>query len=153
DAAVGTLLESCDSFSGTRSTVCLFSVTLPLEAARRTSVYPWVGVMSFDPQLDSTGVLRYANDQKWRLNRLVVKGQAARYATGSPTWLALGGIADRPDTVVSDEIRAWRRAYKKTLDESLDALARFSPRPVTLVIFGSPDERVKVVVEAMDDRF
>ena len=81
-------------------------------------------------------------------------GQVAQFSHGSTTWLALGGLIDIPGTMVDDDDpRAWRRAYKKTIDESLSNLARFSSRPLTTVIFGNPDSRVRTVIEAIDDRF
>jgi hypothetical protein len=88
-----------------------------------------------------------------RLNRLVAMGQIAEYGYGSTTWFALGGLDDRPDTVISTGLRDWRRAYRRTLQDGLSALARFSSRPVTVVILGEPDSRVRIVVEAIDDRF
>lgn len=151
--AVEKLLASCDFFSGARSVICVFTDTIQAETAQRAATYPWVGVMSFDADLDTTGALKIAREKAQRLNRLVAMGQAAKYANGSTTWFALGGLSDRPETIISTELRAWRRAYKKTLDDSLSALAKFSPHPVTLVIFGEPDGRVRIIAEAVDDRF
>jgi hypothetical protein len=151
--AVERLLEACDEFSGTRSVIAVVTSSVSQEAAQRLSAYPWLAVMSFDPELDKTGALRSAKETGRRLNRLVTMGQVAEYAHGSTTWFALGGLEDRPETVIPTELRIWRRAYRKTLEDSLAALARFSPRPVTAVIFGEPDGRTRVAAEAIDDRF
>ena len=151
--AVESLLRSCDDFSGARSAICVFTDTIHPDTVQRAAAYPWVGVMSFDADLDTTGALKLAKEEPKRLNRLVAMGQAAKYANGSTTWFALGGLTDRPETVIPKEVRAWRRAYKKTLDEGLSALAKFSTHPVTVVIFGEPDGRVRIIAEAVDDRF
>jgi len=151
--AVQRLLEACDNFSNARSLICIVPENLVVEATNRLSQWPWTAVISFDPRLDTTGALNTARSFKDRLDRLVTMGQAARYGHGSTTWLALGGLVDEPATMINDSIRAWRRAYKTTLDESMNSLARFSSRPITAVIFGEPDDRVRTVVEAIDDRF
>jgi tetratricopeptide (TPR) repeat protein len=151
--AVQRLLEACDNFSSARSLVCIVPENLIGEATNRLLQWPWTAVISFDPRLDTTGALSIAKTITGRLDRLVTMGQVAQYAHGSTTWLALGGLVDTPATVVNDSLRSWRRAYKATLDESLSNLARFSSRPLTTIIFGEPDNRVRTVVEAIDDRF
>jgi tetratricopeptide (TPR) repeat protein len=151
--AVQRLLEACDNFSSARSLICVVPENLIAEAANQLSQWPWTVVISFDPRLDTTGALNAARSFRDRLERLVTMGQIPQYAHGSTTWLALGGLIDEPATMVNDNLRAWRRSYKTMLDESLSNLARFSSRPLTTVIFGEPDNRVRTVVEAIDDRF
>jgi tetratricopeptide (TPR) repeat protein len=148
------LLEACENFTSARSLLCIVPRDLAAEASNRLSRWPWTAVISFDPSLDTTGALKTARTSGERLDRLVTMGQVAQFSHDSTTWLALGGLIDIPGTMLDDDDpRAWRRAYKKTIDESLSNLARFSSRPLTTVIFGNPDSRVRTVVEAIDDRF
>ena len=151
--AVQRLLEACENFTSARSLLCVVPHDLAADTSNRLSQWPWTAVISFDPRLDTTGALQAARTSGDRLDRLTTMGQVAQFAHGSTSWLALGGLIDIPGTMVNDDRRAWRRAYKKTIDESLSNLARFSSRPLTTVIFGEPDSRVRTVIEAIDDRF
>lgn len=118
------------------------------DATRILSAYPWTTVLSFDKNLDPAGA-----EGPEGTSRLVTRGQSARYARGSTTWLALGGLNDLPDTISYTDTRSWRRAYRQTVETSLESLARFTPHPVTVVSFGEPDGRVRIVAEEVDDRF
>jgi hypothetical protein len=151
--AVQKVLDSCSQFDGSRTLICIVPESLAGEAANRLSGWPWTAVMSFDPNLDTTGPLSAARMRSEGLHRLVTVGQSSQYAHSSTTWIAVGGLSDIPGTVIGDGLRPWRRAYKATIDQSLTTLARFSPRPLTAITFGEPDARARTVVEAIDDRF
>lgn len=153
ESAVEKLLEACEHFSGSRIVIGILAPDLPLEAVERAGDCPWTAMMAFDPNVDVTGALALAKASGKRAHRLVSLGQAATFAHGATTWFALGGLTDLAETTVFKNLRTWRRNYKRTLEEGLAALARSSPRPVTAVVFGEADERVRAVVEAIDDRF
>ena len=151
--AVESILEMCDGFRGTRTTICIVSESVPSVDSGCIGQWPWTTIISFDPELDNGGALTIAKAADRRLHRLVVMDQRAQFAHGSTTWLALGGLADTPGTVVTEGQRTWRRAYRRTLEQALNALGRFSSRPITTLVFGEPDDRVRTVVETIDDRF
>ncbi|MDP9401838.1 MAG: hypothetical protein M3P85_00580 [Actinomycetota bacterium] len=147
------LLESCGRFAGTHVVIAVLTNSLTASANERASDCPWTAVVSFDPGLDNTGALAFARKAARRLHRLVTLDQSAEYGYGSTTWLALGGLSDQAEATIVTGLRPWRRAYRRTIDDSLQALGRYSVRPVTVVVFGEPDDRVRTVVEAVDDRF
>lgn len=146
--AVDKVLAECDSFSGQRATVCIMADGLGGDEARILGTYPWTAVISFDKDLDTGGTAGPRGT-----GRLVTRGQPARYARSSTTWLALGGLSDLPDTTGYTDTRTWRRAYRETVEGSLESLAKFTPHPVTVLVFGEPDDRVRIVAEEVDDRF
>jgi len=152
-AAVEQLLSACGHFTGTHATIAVLSRSLPSSADEHVGGCPWTAVMSFDPELDDTGALARAKTKGQRLHRLVTQGQSAQYAHGSTTWTALGGLSDQAEATIVEGFRPWRRSYRKTIDEGLQALGRHSVRPITVAVFGTPDDRVRTVVEAVDDRF
>jgi tetratricopeptide (TPR) repeat protein len=146
--AIDKLWAECDSFSGQRSTVCIIAPGMEADETRVLGTYPWTAVISFDKNLAQADPADSEGE-----SRLVTKGQSARYARGSTTWLALGGLSDLPDTISYTDTRTWRRAYRETIETSLESLAKFTPHPVTVVAFGEPDDRVRIVAEEVDDRF
>ncbi len=151
--AIELVLDSCGRFTGSHVAVAVLAESLSPRPNERVGDCPWTAVVSFDPQLDVTGPLSYARAAGRRLNRLIALGQAAEFGHGSTSWLALGGLADQPEATIVAGVRPWRRRYRRTIDEALKALGRFSARPVTVVVFGEPDDRVRAVIEAVDDRF
>lgn len=151
--AVEQLLDSCGRFEGTHTVIAVVTPSLSAAANERIGDCPWTAVMSFDPDLDDTGALALARKAGRRLHRLITLGQSADFGHGSTTWIALGGLSDQAEATVVAGLRPWRRSYRRTIDDSLRALGRYSVRPVTIVVFGDPDDRVRTVVEAVDDRF
>lgn len=154
EAALEQLLDACGHFSGTHATIAVVAGTPSAVLNRRIGGPPWTAVMSFDPGVDEPGgALAVAKQQDRRLNRLVTAGQTPEYGHGSTVWHALGGLVGESEPVESDGLRAWRRRFMRTIEGSLAAMGRFTARPVTVVVFGEPDERVRALVEAIDDRF
>jgi len=154
EEALEQVLNACGQFSGTHATIAILTQSLSPQANDRVGDPQWSTVMSFDPGLDEPGgALAIAREKNRRLHRLVTAGQVAEYGQGSTTWHALGGLADQGDSVLAEGLRPWRRSYMRTIEQSLAELGRFTSRPVTVVIFGTPDDRVRAVVEAVDDRF
>jgi len=150
--SVDAILDGCEHFTGTRSLIAILAPDLDPRASRVIASYPWTAVISFDPDIDKTGALAAARSMDDRLHRLIVLDQSPEYSQTSTVWYALGGLSDFDDSILTS-IRSWRRRYKKTIDNGLAALAKYSSRPVTVIVFGSSDERIRTVVEAVDDRF
>lgn len=153
EAAIDQIVESCERFNGTTVVVAILAPSLTEAANQRAGACPWTAVMSFDPDLDTGGALTHARATGRRLHRLVTLGQAAEFGHGSTTWLALGGLTDQAEATIAAGVRPWRRLYRQTIDRALQGIARFTVRPVTVVVFGEPDDRVRAVVEAIDDHF
>jgi len=72
ELAVERLAERCGDFKGTRSVVAVLMADLSPAASERASKFPWTAVMSFDPELDTTGSLAAARQVSGRVHRLIV---------------------------------------------------------------------------------
>ncbi|QDY06848.1 hypothetical protein FJK98_06420 [Micromonospora sp. HM134] len=137
-------------FNDMRSVVALLS---PGVSSTRLGELPWTAVMSFDPDIDTTGPLASARQQGNRLHRLVTNGQNPEFRHGSTTWIVFGDDAEAVGARGGMNHRSWRRHNLPLIEESVSVLARFSSRPIALVVLGDPDKRVGAIVQAFDDRF
>ncbi|MBQ1065231.1 hypothetical protein [Micromonospora sp. D75] len=144
------LLGTSGILNDKRSVIALLA---PGVSSPRIGELPWTAVMSFDPDIDTTGPLASARQQGNRLHRLVTSEQNPEFRHGSTTWLVFGEYAEAMNTTGGTNHRLWRRHNRPLITESVSGLARFSSRPIALVVLGDPDKRVGDIVQAFDDRF
>jgi tetratricopeptide (TPR) repeat protein len=99
---------------------------------------PWTGVFDFDPESESTGLLRSARTSlsQHRTIHLTIKGNAASFNPDrSTTWFFARGLQGRSDTLSEGSWKDWKKAYGRELKTRAEQLARaISPSPTICIV-------------------
>ena len=115
---------------------------------------PWSYVFDFDTQSDEKGLLASTRDAVERHRALHIRVKDDPHASRSPdfttTWFFVRGLEGRVESIPTDGIRGWRRAYRQVLsDECGQLAAELTPATVYVTILWRDEEFNKHLAEVL----
>ena len=101
---------------------------------------PWRTVIDFDPNSESSGLLRLIGGtlSRHRVIHRVVRGQRQIHSDPGTHWFFARGLSGLEDTLCGGDFRVWLRTYKRELGRQLEYIAgSVSPSAVVAVVLWS----------------
>lgn len=105
--------------------------------AQAIAAAPWRAIIDFDPESDSSGLLKLISGtlERHRTIHRVVRGEYIVRPEPGIHWFFARGIAEKIDNAVNNEHKSWLKLYKQELGKQLQAIAAAtSPSPVVAII-------------------
>ncbi len=120
---------------------------------------PWRAVIDFDPESDTTGLLKLASGtlERFRTIHRVVRGEYTVRPEPGIHWFFARGILGRQDTVATNEHKVWLKQYKLEISRQLQNIASaINPSPVVAVVFWDDTDlkkHLRTILEEMNGVF
>lgn len=120
---------------------------------------PWRAVIDFDPESDTTGLLKLASGtlERFRTIHRVVRGEYTVRPEPGIHWFFARGIHGRQDTVATNEHKVWLKQYKLEISRQLQNIASaINPSPVVAVVFWDDTDlkkHLRTILEEMNGVF